>query len=273
MNHLFDFEKYRETLTTFFLTYGAKFLVAIIILLVGLWITKRLVNFIDREMATHHVDPSLRPFLRNLLNVSFKILLIIVVVSQLDMEMTSIFAVLGSAGLAIGLALQGSLSNFAGGVLILALKPFRVGDYIEAQGVSGNVFLINILNTVIKTPENKTIYIPNGPLANSTIVNYDVEANRRADVRVLIHYGNDVSKAKDLIKQLITNDPRILPTPEPQVVSENTDFGINIYTRMWAEKGNVGPIVNDFQDWIRSAFEQNGITIAYREPVSAPLKK
>ena len=273
MNHLIDFDKYRETLTTFFLTYGAKVLVAAIILIIGLWVIKRLVNFIDREMVTHHVDPSLRPFLRNLLNVTLKILLIIVVISQLGMEMTSVFAVLGSAGLAIGLALQGSLANFAGGVLILALKPFRIGDYIEAQGVSGSVYLINILNTVIKTPENKTIYIPNGPLANSTIVNYDVEANRLADVRVLIHYGNDVAKAKDLIKQLIAKDTRILTSPEPQVVTENTDFGINIFTRVWAEKANVGPIINDFQDWIRGEFERNGITIAYREPLQTGVKK
>lgn len=273
MNHLFDLDKYRETLTALFLTYGAKVLVALLILLIGLWVIKRLVNFISREMETHQVDPSLRPFLRNLLNVTFKILLIIVVISQLGMEMTSVFAVLGSAGLAIGLALQGSLANFAGGVLILALKPFRIGDYIEALGVSGNVYLINILNTVIKTPENKTIYIPNGPLASSTIVNYDVEANRRADIRILVNYNNDIDQAKELIKQLIANDARILPNPAPQVVTENTDLGITIYTRVWAERANVGAIINDFQDWIRAAFEKNGITIAYREPVPAVVKK
>ncbi|QNF34872.1 mechanosensitive ion channel [Adhaeribacter swui] len=267
MNHdFFDFNRYRETLTTFFVTYGARFLVAMLLLFIGLWVINRIVKFINREMITHNVDPSLRPFLRNVLNVALKILLIIAVISQLGMEMTSVFAVLGSAGLAIGLALQGSLANFAGGVLILALKPFRVGDYIEAQGVSGTVNLINILNTVIKTPENKTIYIPNGPLASSTIVNYDVESNRRADIRILIHYGNDVALAKNLIRQLIAQDNRILPEPAPQVVSENTDMGVNIYTRVWAAKGNVGGITNDFHDWIRSAFEKNGITIAYRDP-------
>lgn len=270
--NFFDFERYRETLTTFFLTYGAKFLVALLILVIGLWVIKRLVNFINRKMESHEVDPSLRPFLRNLLNVAFKILLIIVVISQLGMEMTSVFAVLGSAGLAIGLALQGSLANFAGGVLILALKPFRVGDYIEAQGVGGHVNLINILNTVIKTPDNKTIYIPNGPLASSTIVNFDVETNRRADVRILVHYGNDVNLAKELINQLIAADPRILTQPAPQVVTENTDLGVNIFTRVWAERGNVGNITNDLHDWIRAAFEKNGISIAYREPSVSAVK-
>jgi small conductance mechanosensitive channel len=180
--------------------------------------------------------------------------------------MTSIFTILGSAALAVGLALQGSLANFAGGVLILALKPFRVGDYIEAQNVAGNVSLINILNTVIKTPDNKTIYIPNGPLASSTIVNFDVEANRWADVRILVHYSNNIDQAKELIKDIIAQDPRILKEPAPQVVSENTDLGINIFTRVWAERGNVGPITNDLHDWIRGAFEKNNISIAYREP-------
>ncbi|QMU29190.1 mechanosensitive ion channel family protein [Adhaeribacter radiodurans] len=266
MNGLFDFNKYRETLTTFFITYGARFFVAMLLLFIGLWVLNRIVKFLDREMIVHHVDPSLRPFLRNVLNVSLKILLLIAVVGQLGMEMTSIFAVLGSAGLAIGLALQGSLANFAGGVLILALKPFRVGDYIEAQGVAGNVNLINILNTVIKTSDNKTIYIPNGPLASSTIVNFDVESNRRADVRILVHYGNNIILAKELITQIISADSRILTQPAPQVVTENTDLGVNIFTRVWAARGNVGGITNDLHDWIRTAFEKNGISIAYREP-------
>ena len=181
--------------------------------------------------------------------------------------MTSVFTILGSAALAVGLALQGSLANFAGGVLILASKPFRVGDYIEAQNVAGNVCLINILNTVIKTPDNKTIYIPNGPLASGTIVNFDVEANRRADVRILVHYGNDIDLAKNLIQQIIEQDNRILKEPAPQVVAENTDLGINIFTRVWAERANVGPITNDLHDNIRAAFEQNNIRIAFRDPI------
>ena len=264
--NLFDFEKYRETLTTFFLKYGVKVLVALLILLVGLWVIKRLINFISHEMEDQQVDPSLRPFLRNLLQVALKILLIIVVISQLGLEITSVFGVLGSAGLAIGLALQGSLANFAGGVLLLVIKPFRVGDHIEAQGVAGNVCLINILNTVIKTADNKTIYIPNGPLASSTIVNSDVEANRRADVRILVQYSSDIDRAKDLIRQIIAHDARILPEPPPQVVTENTDLGVAIYTRVWAERAHVGPITNDLHDWIRGAFAQNAILIAYREP-------
>ncbi|CAA9281340.1 MAG: hypothetical protein AVDCRST_MAG95-3331 [uncultured Adhaeribacter sp.] len=265
--NLFDLNRYRETLTTIFITYGARLLVALFLLLIGLWVVNRLVRLINRQMRVHEVDPSLRPFLSNVLNVSLKIMLLVAVIAQLGVEMTSVFTILGSAALAVGLALQGSLANFAGGVLILASKPFRVGDYIEAQNVAGNVCLINILNTVIKTPDNKTIYIPNGPLASGTIVNFDVEANRRADVRILVHYGNDIDLAKNLIQQIIEQDNRILKEPAPQVVAENTDLGINIFTRVWAERANVGPITNDLHDNIRAAFEQNNIRIAFRDPI------
>jgi small conductance mechanosensitive channel len=261
-----DFKQYQELIFTFLVTYGVRFIGAILILLIGFWIIKRLTGFINNQMKAHHVDPSLRPFLRNILNIGLKILLLIAVVSQLGMEMTSVFAVLGSIGLAIGLALQGSLSNFAGGVLILALKPFRVGDNIEAQGVSGRVHLINIMNTVIKTADNKTIFIPNGPLANSTIVNLDMEPNRRADLRILVQYGNDVSLAKKLIQDLIDRDARILRDPAPQVVTENLETGVAIHVRVWAAREQVGNISNELQDQIRAEFENQNISISWRQP-------
>ena len=261
-----DFKQYSDIIFRFLLTYGVRLVGAVLVLLVGFWIIKRLTNFVDKQMQSHHVDPSLRPFLRNVLNIGLKILLLIAVVSQLGMEMTSVFAVLGSIGLAIGLALQGSLSNFAGGVLILALKPFRVGDNIEAQGVSGKVYLINIMNTVIKTADNKTIFIPNGPLANSTIVNMDMEANRRADLRILVQYGNDLELAKKLIYGLIHHDRRILEDPAPQVVTENLETGVAIHVRVWSTKEDLGNITNDLQDQIRAGLEKENINISWRQP-------
>jgi small conductance mechanosensitive channel len=267
-----DLKNYPQVLYTFLLTYGGRLLGAILILLIGFWIIKRLTGFINNQMVAHNVDPSLRPFLRNILDITLKILLVIAVISQLGMEMTSIFAVLGSIGLAIGLALQGSLSNFAGGVLILALKPFRVGDNIEAQGVSGRVYLINIMHTVIKTADNKTIFIPNGPLANSTIVNMDMEANRRADLRFLVQYGNDVALAKKLIQQLIDQDSRILADPAPQVVTENLETGVAIHVRVWAAREHLGNITNELQDLVRTAFEQENIAIAWRHTEGAARK-
>jgi len=262
---MFDYQKYRDVLTTFFVSYGIKFIGALVLLFIGLWIIRVLIDFITRQMQKHDVDPSLQPFLRNVLSIGLRILLILAVISQLGMAITSILAVLGSAGLAVGLALQGSLSNFAGGVLILAVKPFRVGDNIEAQGVSGKVCMINVLHTIIKTPDNKTIYIPNGPLANSTITNFDLETNRRAEVRIVVQYENNIDLAKNLIRDIVNQDRRILSDPTPQVVSENTDLGIALITRVWAARENIGGITNDLHDLIRAAFAQNNITIAIRQ--------
>lgn len=257
-----DLKEYSDLL----IKYGILLLRAAVLLLVGFWVIKRLSAFINRQLMAHHVDPSLRPFLYNILSITLKIVLVIAVIDQLGMEMTSIFAVLGSVGLAIGLALQGSLSNFAGGVLLLVLKPFRVGDSIEAQGVSGRVHLINIMNTVIKTADNKTIFIPNGPLANSTIVNLNMEPNRRADLRILVQYGNDMNLARQLVQTLISQDPRILQDPAPQIVTENLETGVAIHVRVWTTKENLGALVNDLQDQIRSTFEQQHISIAWRMP-------
>jgi len=262
---MFDYQKYRDVLTTFFVSYGIKFIGALLILFFGLWIIQRLISFINVQMQKHEVDPSLRPFLRSVLSIALRILLIMAVISQLGMAITSILAVLGSAGLAIGLALQGSLSNFAGGVLILAAKPFRVGDNIEAQGVGGKVCMINILHTIIKTADNKTIYIPNGPLANSTITNFDIETNRRAEVRIVVQYENDIDLAKRLVLDIIKQDNLILKDPAPQVVSENTEIGIAIITRVWALREDLGGITNNLHDLIRAAFTQNNIIIASRQ--------
>lgn len=266
---MFDIRTYRDILATFFVTYGVKLVGAIIILFIGLWVIQWLVNMVNRLMQNHQVDPTLRPFLRNMINVSLKVLLIIAVVAQLGVAMTSVFAVLGSAGLAVGLALQGSLSNLAGGVLILANKPFRVGDYIEAQGVGGRVSLINILNTVIKTNDNKTVYIPNGPLANSTITNYDVELSRRIELKMLLQYGNNMDLAKKLVTEIVLSDQRVLSEPAPQVVTENLELGIAIFTRAWAAREDIGSVTSDLHDRIRTAFEQNQIVLqGPRKPIS-----
>ncbi|MGV3640304.1 MAG: mechanosensitive ion channel family protein [Adhaeribacter sp.] len=269
---MLDFKQYSDTIFAILWDYGGRLVGAMLILVLGFWIIKRLSNFVDRQMQGHHVDPSLRPFLRNVLNISLKILLLIAAVSQLGMAMTSVFAVLGSVGLAIGLALQGSLSNFAGGVLILVLKPFRVGDNIETLNVSGRVYLINIMNTVIKTADNKTIFIPNGPLANATIVNMDMEANRRADLRILVQYGNDLELAKKLIRHLIAHDRRILADPAPQVVTENLETGVAIHIRVWSAKEELGNVTNDLQDQIRAELEKESIPIAWRQAELLPRK-
>src|SRR5688572_7268268 len=203
---MFDFSKYSRTITNYIVLYGMKILIAMIILVVGLWLIKRVTNFLFRLMEKRGVDPSLVPFLHNIANIALKIMLLIVVISQIGIEATSFLAILGSAGIAIGLALQGSLSNFAGGVLLLTVRPFRVGDFIDAQGQSGKVHEINIFNTIIKTGDNKTIFIPNGPLASGTIVNYDLEEHRRVDMKFTIDYRNDVEKAREILREIMRKD-------------------------------------------------------------------
>jgi small conductance mechanosensitive channel len=166
--------------------------------------------------------------------------------------------------LAVGLALQGSLSNFAGGVLIILLKPFKVGDFIEAQGFLGTVSGIQIFNTILKTPDNKTIIIPNGSLSNGNIVNYTTEKKRRVDVVVGISYDDDFRKAKDIIKQLIADDERIMKDPEPFVaVSELGESSVNIVTRVWTDIADFWPVKFDLTENIKLQFDEEDITIPY----------
>src|SRR5688572_1325741 len=257
---MFDFSKYSRTITNYIVLYGMKILIAMIILVVGLWLIKRVTNFLFRLMEKRGVDPSLVPFLHNIANIALKIMLLIVVISQIGIEATSFLAILGSAGIAIGLALQGSLSNFAGGVLLLTLRPFRVGDFIEAQGQSGRVHLINIFNTVIKTGDNKTIFLPNGPLAGSTIVNYDLEEKRRVDMKFIIQPGSDVLKAREILNKIVDQDTRILKDPKPKVaVAEMAATGVSLLVRVWCHHADYWDIYYSMQDRVKDEFHKEGI--------------
>src|SRR5688572_12933463 len=203
MNRITD---YSQNILQYITIYGLRILSALLILVVGLWLIKRVTKFLHKLMHQRGMDASLIPFLITIANILLKITLVIVVISQIGIEATSFLAILGSAGIAIGLALQGSLSNFAGGVLLLTVRPFRVGDFIDAQGQSGKVHEINIFNTIIKTGDNKTIFIPNGPLASGTIVNYDLEEHRRVDMKFVIDYRNDVEKAREILREIMRKD-------------------------------------------------------------------
>ena len=259
---MFDIEKYRSLVVDFVVLYGMKLIIAIFILAIGAWIIKRLNRLISNLMVRRNVDPSLRPFLSSILGVALWVLLVVVVISQIGLEMTSFIAVLGSAGLAIGLALQGSLSNFAGGVLILTIKPFRVGDFIEAQGQSGTVHLINIFNTVLKTADNKTIYMPNGPLASAVVVNFSVEDTRRIELLFTVSVNNDIGKVRQILQSLINQDQRILPEPEPAIVVTNfAEHAITISTRIWCNRTEYWPLFWDLTEKAKAAFEANGIAL------------
>ncbi|MCP2044607.1 mechanosensitive ion channel family protein [Pontibacter sp. HSC-36F09] len=260
MSNLFNFETYSATITNFVMVYGMRLVVAVITLLVGLWVINWLNRLVYNLMVKKDVDVSLRPFLKSVMAVALRVLLIILVIAQLGVEMTSFIAILGSAGLAIGLALQGSLANFAGGVLILTIKPFRVGDYIEAQGQGGTVDMINIFNTVLKTPDNKTIFIPNGPLANSVVVNYTIEKTRRVEFNFAVSVNNDIGKVRQLLQNLIQADNRVLPDPAPAIVVTNfAEHSLTLSVRVWVEKENYWAFFWDMNEHAKSAFEEQGI--------------
>jgi len=215
-------------------------------------------------LERRQTDESLKPFLKNLVGILLKVLLIITVLSMLGVEMTSFIAILGAAGLAVGLALSGTLQNFAGGAMILLFKPFKVGDVIEAQGFIGKVSEIQIFNTILKTPDNKTIIIPNGGLATSSMTNYSTEPTRRVDWTFGIGYGDDVDKAKEVIKGLCDQDPRILKDPELFIaVSALADSSVNFAVRAWVNADDYWNVFFEMNEKVYKSFDREGLNIPF----------
>ncbi|MGQ1889830.1 mechanosensitive ion channel family protein [Thermophagus sp. OGC60D27] len=253
-----------EQIMQFVIKYGGQLLVAIITLIIGLWIISLLIKGMKRLFRTRDMDPGLQSFLLSVSSIALKIMLIISVISMLGVQMTSFIAVLGAAGLAIGMALSGSLQNFAGGVMILMFKPFKVGDYITAQGESGTVNEIQIFHTILKTPDNKTIILPNGPLSTGSLVNYSKEPQRRVDFTFGIGYNDDIDKAKNLILSIIEKDSRILKEPAPFIGVINLgDSSVDLVVRVWAEASNYWGIFFDLQETVKKEFDRQGISIPY----------
>ncbi len=259
-----NIEQYWTQIVDLVVRYGASLLLAIITLIVGLWVVKRIVKLIDKTMDKRDVDASLRPFLRSIVAALLKVMLIISVAGMVGIEMTSFVAVLGAAGLAVGLALQGSLSNFAGGVLILLLKPFKVGDFIEADGISGTVREIQIFYTYITTVQNQEVIVPNGDLSNNAIKNYSFHDTRRMDLTFGIGYTDDMDKAKGILRELVEAESNILKEPAYDIfVEELADSSVNYRVRAWAKTSNFWPIVNNFPERVKKAFDEAGIGIPF----------
>jgi small conductance mechanosensitive channel len=257
-------QDYWELISRLALTYAPKLLLAIITLLVGLWLIKKVVKLIKKLMLKSSVDPSLQSFLIPLISILFKILLILSVISMVGIETTSFVALLASAGFAIGMALQGSLGNLAGGVLILLFKPYRVGDFIETQGFTGTVKEIHIFNTVLLTVDNKRIYIPNGAISNGAITNFNAEPLRRLDLSFGIGYNSDISKAKEILEQIIKSDKRILDEPQYMIaVGQLSDSSVNLTVRVWCKSEDYWNINFDFNERVKREFDVNGISIPF----------
>jgi small conductance mechanosensitive channel len=249
---------------SYLLSYGVKLLIGIIVLLIGFWIIKKVVNGIHKVMTKKSIDPTLIPFIKSLISVTLKALLLISVVSYMGIPMTSFVALLGAAGLAVGMALSGTLQNFAGGVILLILKPFKVGDFIEAQGHMGIVNEIQIFNTILKTPDNKTIILPNGGLSTSSMVNFSTEDTRRVDWTVGIGYGDDIEKAKEVLQRLCDEDDRIMKDPAVFIaLSELADSSVNFTVRAWVKASDYWGVYFLMNENIYKTFEKEGLNIPY----------
>ena len=246
------------------LGFGVKALIAIVVWIVGSWIIKLIMGRITKMMTKKDVDPSLRGFLRALLSVLLKVALIITIISQLGVETTSFVALLGAAGLAVGLALSGTLQNFAGGVMILLFKPFKIGDYIAAQGHDGIVDEIQIFNTILKSLDNKTIIIPNGGLATNSMVNYSTEPTRRVDWTFGIGYGDDVATAQSVMTKMLEDDPRVLKDPAVFVeVSALADSSVNFAVRAWVKGDDYWDVFFYMNRRVYEGFGTAGLNIPF----------
>ena len=244
------------------MAYAPKVLLAIVTLIIGLWLINRFVGVLDAKLGSK--DPTLNKFLCGLISVILKILLLISVASMVGIATTSFIAVIGAAGLAVGLALQGSLANFAGGVLILIFKPFKVGDVIDAQGYLGSVVEIQILYTVINTFDNRRVVIPNGNLSNASLTNLSAYPTRRCDMTFGIGYGDDIDKAKAVCKRLIEEDERALSDPEPLIVVGGLgDSSVDLTVRAWTKSDDLWPFYWDMQEKVKKAFDAEGISIPF----------
>ncbi|WP_343350882.1 mechanosensitive ion channel family protein [Pseudomonas sediminis] len=249
------------------LEYSGKLTLAVITLLIGWWLISRLTSSIESMLAARKVDRALSSFIGSLVSIVLRILLLISVASMIGVETTSFIAMIGAAGLAIGLALQGSLANFAGGVLIMLFRPFRAGDWIEGQGVSGSVDSIQIFHTTLKTADNKVVIVPNGALSNGHITNYSREPRRRADINIGIDYSSDIKRAREVLLD-IAKDPRVQLDPAPVVfVTGLGESAVNISLRVWVATGDFWPVTFEFTELAKERLTEAGIGIPFPQRV------
>ncbi|NRA10844.1 MAG: mechanosensitive ion channel [Crocinitomicaceae bacterium] len=238
--------------------------IALVILIIGFWIAKLLAKAVERVMKKRKTDESLIGFIKSLTSIGLKTLVIVTVIAQIGVEMTSFVTILGAAGLAIGLAFSGTLSNFAGGVMILLFKPFKVSDFVNMQGEEGIVKEVLIFNTILTTLDNKIIILANGTVANGTIVNYTKAKKRRVDWVFGIAYGDDLKKAKTLLDKFIQEDDRILKEGQNFIgLGELGDSSVNITVRAWVDTNNYWPVFFDMNERVYNEFAEAGLSIPY----------
>lgn len=256
------FTKYKDAFLNGLMDYTPRLLSAFLLLVVGIWIIK-IVNTVARKLMTKRdVEPTLIEFLCDIIFWGLRIVLFIAFITRLGVESSSFVAILGAAGLAVGLSLQGSLSNFAGGMLIILFKPFKLGDTIEAQGVSGLVIDIQIFVTKLLTGNNQVIFIPNGALSNGTIVNFSQQANRRTDLTLSISYDTNIKEAREIIMEVVKNTPKVVHHPETTVIVKDfMDTAIHLSIRAWTKNEDFSSVSSDILEFCKAAFDAKGITL------------
>ena len=244
--------------------YGLRLVVALLILFIGKKKKKKLGDFLGRILEKRSIDPTLIPFIRGIVHYLLLAVIFIAALGQIGINVTSFLAILGAAGLAIGLALKDSLSNFASGVMLIIFRFFRVGDYVNVAGTSGTVETINIFNTELVTPDNQKIYVPNASIMGNQIVNVTANDTRRLDLVVGISYQDDIDRAKSVIKSVLDSEPRLLQDPEPVIaVSELGGSSVNLVIRPWVKTAEYWPIRFDLIEKIKTTLDQEGITIPF----------
>lgn len=264
MENLDFFKDYSTTAVEMVIAYAPKFLLALVVLFIGLRIINFIVSIIGKQFSKTKIDETLKPFITNLLSWLLKIMLFISVASMVGIETTSFVAILGAAGLAVGLALQGTLSNFAGGILLLLFRPYKVGDLVETQGRLGEVREIQIFTTILATPDNKMAIIPNGPIMNGEIVNYTALGKIRVDLVMGISYGADIRKAKEVLLQVMNAHPKVLKDPAPFVgVSELGDSAVNLAVRPHADPADYWDVYFDIYEQGKIALDDHNIEIPF----------
>lgn len=253
-----------ERATAMVSSFGTDLIVAIIIFIVGRWVAKWLARLTEKAMQRADADVTLVTFVRSIVYIALLTFVVMAAIAKLGIQTTSFIAVLGAAGFAIGLALQGSLGNFAAGVMLIIFRPFKAGDFVEAAGISGVVEEIKIFTTTLKTGDNKTIIVPNATITSSTIVNYSAKDTRRVDLTVGVGYGDDIDKVREVLSGIIAADDRIMSEPAPMIaVAELADSSVNFAVRSWVKSSDYWPVFFHLNETIKKRFDEEGISIPF----------
>ena len=259
-----NLDKIIETLTLWITTYSIKIIAAVLILIIGKWLSRKVTNILTKLLEKNKVDITLTRFFDSIVYYTLLIVVLIAVAGQLGINTTSFLTIVGAAGLAIGLALKDSLSNFASGVMLIMFRPYRVGDFVTVGGVSGTVSAIDIFNTTLHSPDNQKIIVPNANITTDVITNVTANDTRRVDLVIGIGYNDDIAKAKKVIGNIIKDEKRLLETPAAKIaVSELADSSVNFVVRPWVKTSDYWDVYFDLTEKIKISFDREGISIPY----------